>query len=171
MCGSVLAGHARCFADVVEHSGRAGTEATTAPTGLAPATVQSVYGYTTSPTAGAGKTIAIVDANDDPTAESDLGRFCSQYGLPACTTSNGCFAKVDQTGGTSYPSVDSGWALEISLDIQWAHAIAPGAKILLVEANSASFTDLLAAEDYARRHAGYVSNSWGTSESFLREVL
>ena len=66
--------------------------------------------------------------------------FSSQYGLPACTTANGCFTKVDQTGGTSYPSVDAGWALEISLDVQWAHAIAPGAKILLVEANSASFT-------------------------------
>ncbi len=106
----------------------------------------------------------IVDAYDDPTAESDLGVFASQFGLPACTTANGCFTKVDQTGGTSYPRKDSGWALEISLDIQWAHAIAPGANILLVEAASNSFTNLLAAEDYAKAHAQYVSNSWGGSE-------
>ena len=115
-------------------------------------------------TAGAGKTIAIVDAYDDPTAESDLAVFSSQYGLPACTTANGCFKKVNQTGGTSYPRKDAGWALEISLDVQWAHAIAPGAKILLVEASSNSFANLLAAEDYAKTHAQYVSNSWGGCE-------
>src|SRR5207247_9345837 len=94
--GSAPAGQVRCFSDVVEHGGRVGTEATAAPTGLAPATVQSAYGFTTSPTAGAGKTIAIVDANDDPTAEADLGVFSSQFGLPACTTANGCFTKVNQ---------------------------------------------------------------------------
>ena len=86
------------------------------------------------------------------------------FGLPACTTANGCFTKVDQTGGANYPRKDAGWALEISLDIQWAHAIAPGAKILLVEASSNSFANLLAAEDYAKAHAQYVSNSWGGSE-------
>src|SRR5262249_46298744 len=90
--------------------------------------------------------------------------FDQQYGLPACTTPNGCFTKVNQVGGTRFPRVNSGWALEISLDVQWAHAIAPGAKILLVEANSNSFLNLLAAEDYAKAHAGYVTNSWGGSE-------
>src|SRR6266487_2096695 len=138
--------------------------ASTSPTGLSPATIKSVYNFPTSLTAGAGKTIAIVDAFDDPTAESDLGVFDTQYGLPACTTANGCFSKVDQRGGTSYPRTDSGWALEISLDIQWAHAIAPGAHILLVEADSNSFANLLAAEDYAKANAQYVSNSWGASE-------
>src|SRR6266702_866926 len=138
--------------------------ASTSPTGLSPATIKSVYNFPTSLTAGTGKTIAIVDAFDDPTAESDLAVFSSQYGLPACTTANGCFTKVNQTGGTSYPKSDSGWALEISLDIQWAHAIAPGAKILLVEATSNSFANLLAAEDYAKANAQYVSNSWGASE-------
>lgn len=139
-------------------------DASSSPTGLSPATIKSVYNFTTSSTAGAGKTIAIVDAYDDPSAESDLGVFSSQYGLPACTTANGCFQKVDQNGGTSYPRTDSGWALEISLDVQWTHAIAPGAKILLVEAKTNSFTNLLAAEDYAAAHAQYVSNSWGGSE-------
>ena len=134
------------------------------PTGLSPATIKSVYNFPTSATAGAGKTIAIVDAYDDPTAESDLAVFSAQYGLPACTTANGCFKKVNQTGGTKYPRADGGWALEISLDVQWAHAIAPGAQILLVEASSNSFSNLLAAEDYAKAHAQYVSNSWGGSE-------
>ena len=168
VCGTAPAGRARCFADVVEHGRQARTEATTAPTGLAPSTLQAVYGLTTDPTAGAGETIAIVDANDDPSAESDLGAFSSQFGLPACTTSNGCFAKVDQTGGTSYPSVDSGWALEISLDVQWAHAVAPGARILLVEANSASLTDLLTAEDYAKTHADTCPTAGGRLSSSSR---
>ncbi len=139
-------------------------QASTSPTGLSPATIESVYGFSTSLTAGGGKTIGIVDAYDDPNAENDLNVFSQQYGLPACTTANGCFKKVNQTGGTKYPRTNSGWALEISLDIEWAHAIAPGAKILLVEASSNSFTNLLAAEDYAKAHASYVSNSWGGSE-------
>ena len=138
--------------------------ASRSPTGLSPATIKSVYSFPTSLTAGADKTIAIVDAYDDPTAEADLGVFSLQYGLPACTTANGCFSKVNQTGGSSYPRANAGWALEISLDIQWAHAIAPGARILLVEATTNSFTNLLAAEDYAKAHAQYVSNSWGGSE-------
>ena len=149
---------ARCHARILR------PQASTSPTGLSPATIKSVYNFSTSTTAGAGKTIAIVDAFDDPTAESDLAVFSQQYGLPACTTANGCFKKVNQTGGTSYPRKDPGWALEISLDIQWAHAIAPGAKILLVEATTNSFTNLLAAEDYAKAHANYVSNSWGAPE-------
>jgi subtilase family serine protease len=138
--------------------------ASTSPTGLSPATIESVYNFPTSPTAGAGKTIAIVDAYNDPTAEADLAVFSGQYGLPACTRASGCFTQVNQTGGTGLPKTNAGWALEISLDVQWAHAIAPGAKILLVEATSNSFTNLLAAEDYAGAHAGYVSNSWGGSE-------
>src|SRR5262249_46380616 len=70
----------------------------------------------------------------------------------------------DRNGRTSYPRTNTGWALEISLDAQWAHAIAPGARILLVEASSNSLTNLFAAEDYAKTHAQYVSNSWGASE-------
>lgn len=140
-----------------------GNYAATSPTGLSPAQIRTAYNWQSIGN-GAGKTIAIVDAYDDPTAENDLNVFSQQYGLPACTTSNGCFKKVNQTGGTSLPRKDSGWALEISLDVQWAHAIAPGATILLVEAKTNSFTNLLAAEDYAKTHAQYVSNSWGGSE-------
>jgi subtilase family serine protease len=169
VCGPAGVAAARCHA-LVSMNG-VGRFATSAPTGLSPATIKSVYNFPTSLTAGdrtltggVRETIAIVDAFDDPTAESDLNVFSGQFGLPACTTANGCFQKVNQTGGTSYPRKDAGWALEISLDIQWAHAIAPGAKILLVEATTNSFANLLAAEDYAKAHAGYVSNSWGASE-------
>ena len=163
VCPGSPIGTASCHA-LVTTDGVGNPNATTSPTGLSPATIKSVYNFPTSSTAGAGKTIAIVDAYDDPTAESDLAVFSSTFGLPACTTANGCFTKVDQTGGANYPRKDAGWALEISLDIQWAHAIAPGAKILLVEASSNSFANLLAAEDYAKAHAQYVSNSWGGSE-------
>lgn len=155
--GPAAPGTARCHAWVKPH-------ANSAPTGLSPANIKLIYNFPADLTIGQGQTIAIVDAYDDPTAESDLGVFSSQYGLPACTTANGCFKKVDQKGGTKYPRSNAGWALEISLDVQWAHAIAPGAKILLVEASSNSFTNLLAAEDYAKAHAQYVSNSWGGSE-------
>ncbi len=139
--------------------------ATPSPTGLSPDTIKSAYSFSPSLAAGAGKTIAIVDAYNDPTAESDLAVFSGKFGLPACTTANGCFRKVNQTGNTrSLPATDAGWALEIALDVEWAHAIAPGAKILLVEARSSSLSNLFAAEDYAKTHAQYVSNSWGASE-------
>ncbi|HXU23622.1 MAG TPA: S53 family peptidase [Tepidiformaceae bacterium] len=138
--------------------------ATSAPSGLSPAAVKAAYSFPAAATAGTGKTIAIVDAYDDPRAEADLATFSAKFGLPACTTANGCFKKTGQTGSSRVPRGNQGWALEISLDVQWAHAIAPGAHILLVEANSASFTDLMAAVDYAKTHAQYVSMSWGGSE-------
>jgi subtilase family serine protease len=155
--GPIPQGFVRCFSRIFPN-------ASATPTGLDPATIKSVYNFSTSLTAGSGMTIAIVDAYDDPNAESDLGVFSSTFNLPACTTANGCFKKISQTGGNKYPRGNAGWALEISLDIQWAHAIAPGAHILLVEANSNSFSNLMAAEDYAKTHAQYVSNSWGASE-------
>lgn len=155
--GPAAAGDALCNSRVIPN-------ASSSPVGLTPAQMKSAYNFSTSNTAGAGMTIAIVDAYNLPTAENDLNVFSAQFGLPACTTANGCFTKVNQTGGTSYPRYNSGWGLEIALDIEWAHAIAPGAKILLVEAKTNSFANLLKAEDYAAAHANYVSNSWGASE-------
>jgi subtilase family serine protease len=152
-CPSAPPGSSRCLAEAV------GT-GTTSPTGLSPNQIRSAYSWPTKATAGAGETIAIVDARDDPSAEADLAVFDATYGLPACTTANGCFKKVDASGGTKYPSFDNGWAFEISIDVQWAHAVAPGAKLLLVEAQSQSLDHLLAAEDYGKAHAQYVSNSW-----------
>ena len=140
---------------------------TTIPSGMSPSLIRGAYGFASSPTAGSGRTIAIVDAYDDPSAEADLGVFDGQFGLPACTTADGCFKKVSQSGGTKYPAADAGWSLEIALDVEWAHAIAPGAHILLVEATTPSLGNLLTAENYAKGHAQYVSNSWGTGEFSL----
>jgi subtilase family serine protease len=156
---SVPAGFFRCYAHL------ASTLSPSAPAGLSPAKIKAAYSFPTDLTAGSGQTIAIVDAFNDPKAESDLAVFSAQFGLPACTTANGCFSKMDQNGGTNYPANNSSWGVEISLDIQWAHAIAPAAHILLVEAKTNSSANLYTAEDYARTHAGYVSNSWGGPES------
>jgi len=142
----------------------------TTPSGLSPAEIKAVYGYTTASTAGAGQTIALVDAYGDPNAAGDLSAFSSQYGLvPECAgaaTPPSCFnfTQVNQSGATSLPATNSSWDLEISLDIEWAHAIAPAASILLVDASTSSLSNLLAAEQYAAAHANYVSNSWGSSE-------
>jgi subtilase family serine protease len=105
-----------------------------------------------------------VDAYNHPYAESDLNVYRQQFGLGDCTTANGCFKKVNQAGGTSYPRNNGGWAQEISLDIDMASAICPNCKILLVEATSNSFSNLLAAEDFATSNAAVVSNSWGGGE-------
>ena len=84
------------------------TPAPGTPAGYGPADLQSAYALANeSATKGAGQTIAIVDAYNDPTAESDLGVYRSQYGLSACTTANGCFKKVDQNGGTAYPATNT----------------------------------------------------------------
>lgn len=146
----------------------ASPRATAGPTGLSPAQIRQAYGFNTITFAngavagdGAGTTIAIVDAYDNPNIASDLHQFDLQFGLP-----DPVLTKVNQTGGTSLPRADAGWAGEIALDVEWAHAVAPGARILLVEAKSNSLSDLMAAVDYARHASGVVavSMSWGSSE-------
>ena len=135
------------------------------PSGYGSVDLQSAYNLPSS-TAGSGKTVAIVDAYNDPNAEKDLGVYRSQYGLPACTTANGCFKKVNQTGGTSYPSGNAGWSEEISLDLDMVSAVCPNCHILLVEASSASITNLGAAvNEAATLGATAISNSYGGSES------
>ena len=134
------------------------------PTGIFPSQMLQAYGFNLISNQGAGQTVGIVDAMDDPNIEADLGVFSTQFGLPACTTANGCFTKVYQTG--SAPAGDTGWGEEISLDVEWVHAIAPQAKIVLVEANSASDTDLFASVDVAVAHgASVVTMSFGGSET------
>jgi subtilase family serine protease len=108
-----------------------------------------------------------VDAFDDPNAEADLGVYRTQFGLPPCTTANGCFLKINQTGGTSpLPAGDQGWAEEISLDLDMVSAICPNCDILLVEANTNSGSDLYTAVNTAATTcaAQVVSNSWGGGE-------
>ncbi len=111
------------------------------PSGLTPGVVRTVYNLGSSTGSG---TIAIIDAFDDSHIESDLGVFSQQFGLSSCTTSNGCFEKHKMT---SKISTSADWALESALDVEWAHAIAPGAKVLLVEAVSNSGSDLIKALD------------------------
>lgn len=118
---------------------------------------------TANPTGGFGA-IAVVDAFDDPHAASDLAAFSTQFGLPAAN-----FSVVYATGTKPARDSTGGWELEESLDIEWAHAMAPNAQIILVEAASASFGDLLTAESNAAAlvnaaGGGEVSNSWGGSE-------
>jgi len=130
--------------------------------------LQDAYGVKKAAKAdGSGNLVAIVDAYDDPNAESDLGTFRSANKLPACTTANGCFEKVNQLGQqANYPSADAGWASEISLDLQMVSSICPLCHILLVEANSSGFGDLGTAENEAVALGAHViSNSWGSGES------
>jgi subtilase family serine protease len=107
--------------------------------------------------------VAVVDAYNDPTAETDLGVYRAQYGLADCTTTNGCFTKVNQTGATT--PLPAGWAGEISVDLDMVSAICPNCDILLVEARSASNANLYAAEKKAvALGAKFISNSWGNPE-------
>jgi subtilase family serine protease len=133
--------------------------------GYGPTDIQGAYKLSTS--SGAGRTVAIVDAYDLPTAESDLATYRSNFGLPPCTTANGCFRKINQTGGTTPPAANSGWGGEIALDIDMVSAACPQCKILLVEATSASNANLGIAVNQAASQPGVVavSNSYGGPES------
>ncbi|KPI15790.1 hypothetical protein OK074_8526 [Actinobacteria bacterium OK074] len=138
------------------------------PTGYGPSDLQSAYGLADAASSnGSGETVAIVDAYDDPNAEADLATYRSYYGLSDCTTDNGCFTKVSQTGSTtSLPSADSGWAGEESLDLDMVSATCPNCNILLVEAKSATDANLgTAVNEAVKLGAKYVSNSYGGSES------
>jgi len=128
--------------------------------GVTPAEVKKAYGL---PATGGSGTIAIIDAYDDPVIEADLAAFDKQFGLPDCTTKNGCFEKHAMASSIAK---DGNWSMEISLDVEWAHAIAPKAKVLLVEAKTQSGANLLSAVDYARGRKDVVaiSMSWGGAE-------
>jgi subtilase family serine protease len=178
ICPGAVAGSARCHSYVVTDSQGRPLASSSPPAGsYGPAQFHGGYNLPcsvggTSPQAACtnttfgGQTIGIVDAYNDPTIESDLGTYDTQYGLPACTTANGCFKKVDQNGGTNYPRTNAGWALEISLDVETAHEICQTCKILLVEASSNSLSNLAAAvQEAARLGATEISNSYGGSES------
>ena len=130
------------------------------PQGLTPAQIKSIYHL---PSTGGSGTIAIIDAYDDASIEKDLGDFSKTFGLPACTTANGCFEKHKMS---TKESPNSGWALETTLDVEWAHAIAPSAKILLIEAATPSGANFLKAIDYAtsRSDVVAVSMSFGGAE-------
>lgn len=163
-------GTARCHAHVVTDArgnpinGKVSPNLTGSPSGYGPADLRSAYNITSN---GSGTTIAIVDAYGYPNAESDLATYRAQYGLPPCTTANGCFKKVDQNGGTAYPMSNKGWDQEQALDLDMASAMCPSCHIVLVEASSTSYVALGTAENTAASIPGVtvISNSYGGGES------
>jgi hypothetical protein len=168
-CAAVPLREMRCFAihrttGVIAHV-RAGVNPAVAVSGYGPSDLDSAHNVPT--TLGSGKTVAIVDAYDDPNAASDLSTYRSNFGLPACTTGNGCFKKVNQSGATSpLPAANAGWASEEMLDLEMVSAICPNCHILLVEASSATTANLGTAVNTAvAQGAVAVSNSYGGSES------
>jgi subtilase family serine protease len=168
-------GTARCHAhlvtdragNILHDLGRGGRPMATrnaAPAGFGSVDLLGAYNLTAlSKTGGVGVTVAIVDAYGYPNAASDLAKYRLAMGLPACGT--GCFTKVNQKGGTSYPRNNTGWAQEQALDLDMVSAICPNCHILLVEANSANYSDLAAAENYAASQKPIaISNSYGGGE-------
>ena len=161
-------GTARCLAHVVVDArgnplnGKANPAAT--PAGCGPATLKAAYSI---PAGSGSPTVAIVDAYAYPTAEQDLAVYRAQYGLPACTTANGCLKIVGQTGGKPPSRVDTGWDQEQALDLDMVSAACPNCKILLVQASSASFSNLWTGVDYAKTVPGVraISNSYGNTDS------
>jgi hypothetical protein len=134
--------------------------------------------YSWPATGGATETIGITDYFADPSITHDLGVFDTTFSLPSCTVSSGCLTVVNQNGKNPLRKTISGtttaigWSGEQSLDVEWAHVVAPKAKILLVEATTRTPTTdegmgtyLFGATAYAAKHAQYVSMSWSQHES------
>jgi subtilase family serine protease len=164
------AGKARCYAHIVTDA--RGNVRTFQPNGrpnfgfngYTATDLRDAYKITGS--GSATYTVAIVDAYGYPNAEADLAVYRQQMGLPACTTANGCFKKVDQRGGTSYPATDTGWDQEQALDLDMVSAACPNCHILLVQGDDASVVNLSAAVDRAAAlGAKAISNSYGLTES------
>jgi subtilase family serine protease len=150
-------------------------DATAAHSGLGAPDLRAAYNLASAAaTKGGNQTVALVDAYDDPTIESDMNVYRAYYGIPPCTTANGCFRKVNQDGEQgAYPIANPDWDPEIALDTEMVSAICPKCHILLVEANSADeatvmsnpvqHSDLGASVDTAvNLGATEVSNSYGS---------
>jgi subtilase family serine protease len=162
VCGPAQPGYVRCFAQVRADVHNVPTLAGPSE-GYGPADLRDAYGLPA--TGAAHQTIAIVDAGDDPAAEADLAVYRQTYGLPPCTTENGCFKKVNQRGDATPLPEDWGWGLEISLDLDMASAACPSCSILLVEADDPTIPGVADAVDTAvRLGATVVSNSYGVDE-------
>ena len=165
VCKTAPHGRVGCFAIRLDRYSSGRVRHASGPVGYTPQDLQSAYALP-SDDGGAGMTVAVVDAYDDPSAEADLATYRKTFGLPTCTTSNGCFRKVDQSGGHTYPEVDEGWAQEISLDLDMVSAVCPRCHILLVEARSSAQANLgLAVGTAVRLGADAVSNSYGGADA------
>ena len=140
-CPAPAAGQVTCAALIAPGSKAvraSAVSAATPPPGYGPVALRYAYGLEySSLTGGVGQTVAVVTAFDDTSAEADMGTYRSEYDIPACTTANGCFSKVDETGGTSYPSAGTaGWDVTVAESLDMISAVCPNCHILLVEANS-----------------------------------
>jgi len=171
-CPDAPSGHFRCFS-VIRSDGGGAHAHTPTPQGYGPAEYRGAYGLNglVSPN---NAVVAIVDAYDNPNAKADLDMYSTIYGIPVLPNCTGaiassavpCFQKVDQNGGTTFPIYNESWAGEIALDVQAVHAICPNCRILLIEATTNSYADMMAAVDRARiLGAHVVSNSYGGGES------
>lgn len=176
VCADAPTGAASCFAlKYVDDSTTAGkpskggqpqpASSTPPAAGKTPADIQSAYNITGL--ASGGRTVAVVDAYGYPNLERDLGVYRSQFGLPACTVSNGCLKIMDQNGGNKLPAFNSGWADETALDVDAVSAACPDCKIVVVQAKTAGLTDLGTAVATAANQPGVVaiSNSYGGGDS------
>ncbi|KHL04514.1 hypothetical protein LK10_04780 [Sinomonas humi] len=166
VCSLPAAGQAACTARIVtDVKGHPLT--TTAPpaTALTPAQLQSAYKLTGA--SSGGRTVAIVDAYGYPNLANDLANYRKQFGLPSCTVSTGCLRILNESGGTTPPAFNLGWAQEQALDVDAVSAACPDCKIVVVQASSTSFTDLGTAEQTAAKQPGVVaiSNSYGGSDA------
>lgn len=146
----------------VSPNANAATPAAMLP-GLHPSDLASAYAL---PVSNAGGLVAIVDAYDDPSAESDLAVYRSTMGLPDCTSANGCFRKLNQSGAAgAYPAPNAAWSQEIALDLEMVSAVCPKCTIALIEANSNSMDDLGASVDAAAAiRPAAISNSYYATE-------
>ena len=170
-CPSIEPGRARCHAHVVtDPDGRMIESAQPPISGYTPSDLRSAYKINAN---GLSTTIiAAVDAFGYTNAESDLGVYRSQWGLPACTTANGCFKKLNQTGQQgNYPAQNIGWAQESALDLDMLSAMCPNCQIWLLEANTNSFSDLATTvQTAATLGAHVISNSYGGGEGGTQGV-
>jgi len=167
VCADPAAGELACHSHiVVDDKGDAQSNATPVA-GFGPTDLQSAYNVIDGALANSGVTVAIVDAYGYSNAEADLAVYRAQFGLPPCTTANGCFKKVNQNGVQgSYPRNNTGWEQETALDLDMVSAMCPSCKILLVQASSASMTNLgISVNTAVRLGAKVVSNSYGGNES------
>lgn len=166
VCAVAAKGQASCHAEVlVDGKGVAPAASTPPSSGLDPTELKSAYKL--AGLSSGGRTVAIVDAYGYTYLERDLGVYRSQFGIPACTRANGCLKIINQSGGTSLPRQNTGWAQEQALDVDAVSATCPDCKIVMVQANSASFADLGAAVNTAAKQAGVVaiSNSYGGGDA------
>ncbi|MBY8887070.1 S53 family peptidase [Streptomyces sp. PTM05] len=170
LCGAPSTTVASCdvlqVTNPVEHVSAFGVSPHATPSGYGSGDLQSAYGLPAN--GGSGQTIAVIDAYDDPDAASNLATYRKQYGLPACTASNGCFKEVNSSGKSSpLPSkASANQGAEDSLDLDLVSAVAPDAKILFVEASKGGVSDMGAAVNEAvELGAKFVSNSYIWKES------